>query len=382
MDTAGVREVFDASKDFTVGIEEEFGILDPGTRSLAQRFEELRDGAVATDQPLSESIAGELISSEIEIRSGRGTTLADALARQRDFRSRLFRLAADHDVLLAATGTHPWSPWQEQKIIDTEHYHRVEDGLKYVAWRNNTFSAHVHVGVRGADRAIAVCDRLRAVLPEVLALSANSPFLDHRETGLHSVRTEIFTRVFPRCGVHEPFGDWATYENFVRLLRETGSIVEATQLWWSVRPHHSFGTVEVRICDAQTTAEESTALMSLMVACVAQAAFDYDEGVLPEPPPRRLIEENFWRAIRHGLDGRMIDLERGEEYPAAALGDRLLAWTAPARAALGGIEPTLPGENGAQRQRRALESGASLEEVYAAEVAATQQSYAGEGVRT
>jgi carboxylate-amine ligase len=382
VDTAGIREVFETSEDFTVGIEEEFGILDPGTRSLAQRFEELRDSAQVTDQVLSESIAGELISSEIEIRSGRGTTLADALARQRDFRSRLFRLAADHDVLLAATGTHPWSPWQEQKIIDTEHYRRVEDGLKYVAWRNNTFSAHVHVGVRGADRAIAVCDRLRAVLPDVLALSANSPFLDGRDSGLHSVRSQIFTKSFPRCGVPDAFGSFAAYKEYVDFLVRTNSIVEPTQLWWSVRPHHSFGTVEVRICDAQTTAEESTSLMSLMVACVAQAAFDYDEGVLPEPPPRRLIEENFWRAIRHGLDGRMIDLERAEEYPAAALGDRLLAWTAPARVALGGIEPTLPGENGAQRQRRALESGASMEEVYAAEVAATQQSYAGEGVRT
>jgi len=212
VDTAGIREVFEASEDFTVGIEEEFGILDPGTRSLAQRFEELRDGAAATDQPLSESIAGELISSEIEIRSGRGTTLADALARQRDFRSRLFRLAADHDVLLAATGTHPWSPWQEQKIIDTEHYHRVEDGLKYVAWRNNTFSAHVHVGVRGADRAIAVCDRMRAVLPDVLALSANSPLLDGRDSGLHSVRSQIFTKSFPRCGVPDAFGSFAAYK--------------------------------------------------------------------------------------------------------------------------------------------------------------------------
>jgi carboxylate-amine ligase len=382
VDTAGIREIFESSEDFTVGIEEEFGILDPGTRSLAQRFEELRDSAQATDQVLAESIAGELISSEIEIRSGRGTSLADALTRQRDFRTRLFRLAAEHDILLAATGTHPWSPWQEQKIIDTDHYRRVEDGLKYVAWRNNTFSAHVHVGVRGADRAVAVCDRLRTLLPEMLALSANSPFLDGRDSGLHSVRTQIFTKSFPRCGVPDAFGSFAAYKEYVDFLVRTNSIVEPTQLWWSVRPHHSFGTVEVRICDAQTTAEESTALMSLMVACVAQAALDYDEGVLPEPPARRLIEENFWRAIRHGLDGRMIDLERAEEYPAAALGDRLLAWTAPARVALGGIEPTLPGENGAQRQRRALEAGASLEEVFAAEVAATQRSYAGEGVRT
>jgi glutamate---cysteine ligase / carboxylate-amine ligase len=382
VDTAGIRETFESSQDFTVGIEEEFGILDPATRSLTQRFEELRDSAVATDSVLADSIAGELISSEIEIRSGRGQTLTDALAHQREVRTRLFRRAAEHDLLLAATGTHPWSPWQEQKIIETEHYRRVEDGLKYVAWRNNTFSAHVHVGVRGADRAVAVCDRLRTVLPELLALSANSPFLDGRDSGLHSVRSQIFTKSFPRCGVPDAYGSFDAYIRYADFLVDTGSIVEPTQLWWSVRPHHSFGTVELRICDAQSTAEESTALVSLIAACIAQAALDYDDGVLPEPPPGRLIEENFWRAIRHGLDGRMIDLERGEEYPAAALGDRLLAWTAPARAALGGIEPVLPGENGAQRQRRTLEGGASMEEVYAAEVAATQRSYAGEGVRT
>jgi glutamate---cysteine ligase / carboxylate-amine ligase len=381
VDTAGVREAFEASEDFTVGIEEEFGILDPETRSLTQRFEELRDSAAAQDHVLGESIAGELISSEIEIRSGRGATLADALAHQREVRARLFRRAAEHNLLLAATGTHPWSPWQEQRIIDTEHYRRVEDGLKYVAWRNNTFSVHVHVGVRGADRAIAVCDRVRELLPELLALSANSIFLDGRDSGLQTVRTQIFTKSFPRCGIPGAFGSFAAYKDYVDFLVKTNSIVEATQLWWSVRPHHQFGTVEMRICDAQSTAEESTALVSLIVACVAQAAMDYDEGMRPEPISGMLIEENFWRAIRYGLDGKMIDLGRGEEYPSAAIGDRLLVWTAPARSALG-IEVALSGENGAQRQRRALESGATMEEVYAAEVAATQRSYAGEGVRT
>jgi carboxylate-amine ligase len=381
VDTAGIRETFESSEDFTVGIEEEFGILDPASRSLAQRFEELREAAQA-DDVLRDSVAGELISSEIEIRSGRGATLADALASQREARVRLFRLAAEHELLLAATGTHPWSPWQEQHIIDTEHYHRVEDGLKYVAWRNNTFSVHVHVGVRGADRAIAVCDRMRAVLPDLLALSANSPFLDGRDSGLQSVRSQIFTKSFPRCGIPEAFGNFEAYKDYVDFLVRTNSIVENTQLWWSVRPHHSFGTVEVRICDAQSTAEESTALLSLIVACVAQAGLDYDVGALPEPPAGRLIEENFWRAIRYGLDGKMIDIPERDEYPAAAIADRLLAWTAPARVLLGGIEPALPVENGAQRQRRALEAGASMEEVYAAEVAATQRSYAGEGVRT
>jgi glutamate---cysteine ligase / carboxylate-amine ligase len=380
LDMRTARQVFEASEDFTVGLEEEFAILDPDTLSLTQRFDELREAGLE-DEVLAESIAGELIQSEIEIRSGRGSSIADAVARQREARARLFRLAAERGVLLAATGTHPWSPWQEQRIIDTEHYRRVEEGLKYVAWRNNTFSLHVHVGVRGPDRAIAVCDRLRPILPELLAVSANSPFLDGRDSGLHSVRSQLFTKSFPRCGIPEPFGSWQAWADYVDFLVRTRSIVEHTQLWWSVRPHHAFGTVEVRICDAQTTAEGSTALAGVIVACVAQAALEHDEGVPREDPPGRLVEENFWRAIRYGLDGRMIDLSRGEEFPAAALPDRLLAWTAPARAALG-IDPALPVENGAQRQRRALAGGASLEDAFAAEVAETQRTYAEEGVRT
>ncbi|MFN2616151.1 MAG: YbdK family carboxylate-amine ligase [Thermoleophilaceae bacterium] len=380
LDMTRVREVFEASQDFTVGIEEEFGILDPEDLSLDHRFEELRSAA-EQDEVLSESIAGELIESEIEIRSGKGESFADASARQREARVRLLRLAGEHGVLLGASGTHPWSPWQEQRVIDTEHYRRVEEGLKYVAWRNNAFSLHVHVGVRGAERAIAVCDRLRPVMPQVLAVSANSPFLDGRDSGLHSARSQIFTRSFPRCGVPDAYCSFDAYARYIELLVHTASVVESTQLWWSVRPHHSFGTIEVRICDAQSRGDESSALACLLTACVAQAALDYDDGVPHEPPPNRLIEENVWRAIRYGLDGRMIDLERGEEFPAAAVPDRLLAWSAPARAALG-LDPALPAENGAQRQRRALADGASIREVFAADVAETQRTYAAEEVRT
>ena len=380
LDMARAREVFDASTDFTVGIEEEFAIVDPATWSLTQRFEELEEAA-QDDEVLHEAVAGELIASEIEIRSRKGDTLAHALESQREARARLFALAGGRGLALGATGVHPWSPWQEQRIIDTPHYQELDRRLGYVAWRNNTFSVQVHVGVRGADRAIAVSDRMRAVLPELLALSANSPFLDGRDSGLASARSQIFTRSFPRCGIPDVFGDFRTYADYVDLLVRTGSISEYTQLWWSVRPHHRFGTVEVRICDAQTSADDSSAMAALMVACVAQAALDYDEGASPKPPPGRLIEENTWRAIRYGLDGRMIDLERGEEFPAAALADRLLAWTAPARSFLG-MEPALPAENGAQRQRRARAEGASIEEVYAAEVAETQRSYEAEGVTT
>jgi carboxylate-amine ligase len=375
-----VREVFEASTDFTVGIEEEFAILDPRTLSLDHRFEELRELA-QEDPVLAEAVAGELIRSEVEIRSGRGETFADAVVRQRDARTRLFALTAYHDALLGATGTHPWSPWQEQQIIDTDHYREVESRLQYVAWRNNTFSVHVHVGVNGAERAVRVCDRLRLVMPELLAISANSPFLDGRHSGLHSARTQIFTKSFPRCGIPDPFGSWQAYAAYIDFLVRTNSIQEFTQVWWSVRPHHSYGTVEMRICDAQTSADDSTTLAALITSCVAQAALDHDEGVPFDDPPPRLIEENFWRAIRNGLDGKLIDLERAEEYPAAAARDRLLAWTAPARTALG-IEVALPEENGAQRQKRQLAEGATMEEIYAAEVALTQRTYAAEEVAT
>src|SRR5215213_8328653 len=307
IDVAAAHETFEGSDDFTVGIEEEFALVDPETLLLVPRFELLRDAA-AGDPVLSESIAGELISSEIEIRSGAGSDVEDARARQADRRRRLFTLAAANGVALGSTGTHPLSDYREQHIIDTEHYHRVEQGLKYVAWRNNTFSVHVHVGVHGADRAVRVCDRLRPVLPLLLAISANSPYIDGRDSGLHSGRSQIFTKSFPRCGVPDAFGTWRAWADYVDLLVRTGSIVEFTQLWWSVRPHHDFGTVEVRICDAQMTAQEADQLARLIVACVAAAMRDVDAGITRDDIPGRLIEENVWRAIRHGLDGFLLDL--------------------------------------------------------------------------
>jgi len=274
-------------------------------------------------------------------------------------------------------GTHPWAGYLDQRIIDTPHYNRLRHELGWVAQRNNTWSMHVHMGIRGADRAIAVCDRLRELLPLLLATSANSPFLDRRDSGLHTVRTEIFTRTFPRCGVPSPFVDWASYADFVEMLQRTGSAVESTQLWWSVRPHHSFGTVEVRICDAQTRGEESFALAGLISACIAQAALSYDEhgydgeGALQHD---REIEENLWRAIRHGMSGRLIDFRRGEEIEAASALEQLLAWTEPARAQLG-IEVDLPARNGAQRAREALDAGVSIEDIYRDAVAETKRTY-------
>ena len=365
IDLDGAERIFAESVDGTVGIEEEFQILDPETLSLEPRFEELRDTA---EPALAERITGELIRSEIEIVSGRGEDLADAIARQREARRLLFAHAAARDAALGATGTHPWSDYRDQQFIDTPHYRRRAESLRYVAKRNNTFSLHVHVGVRDLDRAIAACDRLRPVLPVLLALSANSPYVDGIDAGLHSARTQTFTKSFPRCGVPDAFGSWAAFRSYLELLIATGSIVEYTQVWWSVRPHLSFGTVEVRICDVQPTAAESEALAALVVACVEAAVRDVDAGVPFDDPPPRLVEENMWRAIRFGMDGELIDLDRGETEPARAAVERLVAWS--------GADVTLPALNGAQRQRRWLDVGVPAAEVYERMVAETRASYA------
>ncbi len=371
-----VREVFDSSRDFTIGIEEEFAILDPASLDLVDRFPELYQAA-REEPELADSVAGELIASEIEIRSGRAETMSEAIALQETRRRHLFALAESRGAMLGATGTHPWASYLDQEIIDTPHYQRLKEDLGWVARRNNTWSLHVHVGIRGADRAIMVNDWLRERLPILLALSANSVFLDRQDSGLASVRTEIFTRTFPRCGVPERFHDWAEYADFIETLHRLGSVVEATQLWWSVRPHHAFGTVEVRICDAQSTGPESTALAGLIVAVVAQTAVDLDEGRLDrlEPLRDREIEENLWRAIRYGMNGRMIDYRNRREVEARAGLEELLEWTAPARSALG-IAVDLPDANGAQRIQRQIRNGRSVEEIYRDTLAETTRTYA------
>ncbi len=376
MDLDLARERFESSTDFTIGLEEEFAILDPATLELEHRFEEVY-AACQKDDALAGSAAGELIASEIEIRSGRSESFPAAVEAQRERRLRLFELVDGMGLALAAMGTHPWASYLDQRIIDTPHYNRLRAELGWVAQRNNTWSLHVHMGVRGADRAIAVCDRLRELLPLLLAASANSPFLDRRDSGLHTVRTEIFTRTFPRCGVPSPFVDWRSYAEFVALLQRTGTVVESTQLWWSVRPHHEFGTVEVRICDAQTRGDESFGLAGLIAACIAQAALDYDDRGYEAggaPLHDREIEENLWRAIRHGMSGRMIDFRRGEEVEARAALDAVLEWTAPARGALG-IELRLPERNGAERARESLDAGVAIEDIYRDAVKETHRTY-------
>jgi carboxylate-amine ligase len=358
------REAFESGQDFTIAVEEEFALVDPETLELTSRFEELKAGADGTD--LDEHLVGELIASEIEIKTGRCANFGEAAARMAERRAQLSELADRFGVGLAATGTHPWSRWQDQRIIDTPHYRRNNEILQYVVWRNNSFGIHAHVGIRGADRAVAVCNAFRNVLPELLALSASSPFVEDCVTGLHSVRTEIFTKLFPRCGVPDAFESWDEYERYVRFLYDTRSIDEHTQIWWSVRPHLAYPTVEVRICDAQPDLADAQSLAALIHSLAARFARALDEGEPLPNLPRRLIEENMWRAIRHGLGDGLIDFETGAVVPARARIEALIEWVAPDAGKIGAAPYlAVPEANAAERQYARLEALGSHRDVFA-----------------
>ena len=361
------RERFEEGRDFTLAVEEEFALLDPETLGLVNRFEDLRAGAAETE--LEPHLVGELIASEVEVRTGRCETFAEAAARMGERRRQLTALADGLGIALGGTGTHPWSPWQEQRIIDTPHYRRNDELLRYVVWRNNTFGLHVHIGINGPDRAVRVCDALRNFLPELLALSGSSPFAEGVFTHLHSARTEIFTRMFPRCGIPDAYGSWGEFERYVRFLYDTGSITEHTQIWWSVRPHLAFPTVEIRICDAQPDLAESRALAALCYALTARIARALDEGEPLPALPHRLLEENLWRAIRHGLSGELIDFERGESVPSRARLEQLAEWVRPVADELGAAEwLAIPDRNAAERQIGRHEEGASMREIFEEQV--------------
>ena len=371
------RMQFEEADDFTIAMEEEFAILDPSTLAMTAGFE--RFAEAAREHPtLDGMVAGELIRSEVEVKTGKCDTFeqaAEALARRR---CDLLEVAGALGYRLCAAGTHPWSPWQDQQVIDTPHYQIVESTLRYVAWRNNTFGLHVHVGIRGADRAIAVNNALRSVLPELLALSGSSPWIEDRHTHLHSTRTEVFTRMFPRCGIPDSFDGWAGYAEFVRFLIQTRSIREHTEIWWSVRPHQAYPTVETRICDGQPDFARSIALSGLMVALTADFARRYDAGEQLPDYPGRDLEENMWRAIRWGMSGELIDLRARRSMPARERIEQLLDEVSATATDLGIaphlvplLDPTVSEEMGAL-----LAAGAELRELWPQMVDRTERTAA------
>lgn len=374
---AGVRERFAESTDFTLGLEEEYQLLDPGSLALINRFEDLKGSAPAE---FADRLAGELIASEVEFRTTKNDTFATAARELVEGRLRTIELADELGIGIGVSGVHPFSTWTDQRLIDTPHYRLLDQTLGYVAWTNNTWSIHLHCGVRDADRAIVVASAMRSVLPELLALSANSPIFWGKPTRLRSTRTQVFVRSFPRCGVPDAFRDWDEYAQFVALLERTGSIQEATQIWWSIRPHHAYGTIEVRICDGQTEMSHALGTMALALACIARFCAAYDAGDVLPAHPHRLIEENLWRAIRYGIEGEMIDLDRGVVRPTVAAVDALLAWVAPVVDGLGlapyldSVPKMLSGGNGAMFQLRRLEELGDVHAVHADVVRRTRES--------
>jgi glutamate---cysteine ligase / carboxylate-amine ligase len=361
------RELFEAATDFTVAVEEEFALLDPETRNLVNRYEELK--AAAAGSELDPHLVGELIASEAEAKTGRCETFAEAAELMGERREQLSALAGSLGMELGSVGTHQWADWKDQRIIDTPHYRRNDELLRYVVWRNNTFGLHVHVGVNGPDRAIRATSVMRNFLPELLALSASSPIVEGVCTYLHSARTQIFTRMFPRCGIPDHFDSWDEWERYVRFLYATGSITEHTQLWWSVRAHLAFPTVEVRIMDGQPRLSEARSLAALTYALVARVVRALDEGEPLPSHPHRLLEENLWRAIRYGLPGDLLDLDRGEPIPARARIEQLIEWMLPVADELGVTSYlNVPAQNAAERQLARYAEGATLEQIYAAEL--------------
>ena len=369
------RVQFEQAEDFTIAVEEEFAILEPGTLEMTPGFERF-DVAAREHPTLREMVAGELIRSEVEVRTGKCGSFAEAAAAMAQRRADLLDLADDLGYRLCAAGTHPYSRWEDQQVIDTPHYAIVESTLRYVAWRNNTFGLHVHVGINGADRAIAVNSALRSVLPELLAFSGSSPWLEGRHTHLHSTRTEIFTKFFPRCGIPDSFSGWDQYAEFVRFLIDTRSIREHTEIWWSVRPHQAYPTVETRICDGQPEFARSVALSGLMVALTADFARRFDAGEPLPAYPGRDLEENMWRAIRWGMSGELIDLAARRSIPALERLEQVLDQVADTAADLGIArylpplrEPTL-----SQRMDELMEDGADPRELWPDVVERNQRS--------
>ncbi|MCW2960121.1 MAG: YbdK family carboxylate-amine ligase [Thermoleophilia bacterium] len=371
---------FERSVDSTLGIEEEFAICDPETLDLQPRYPELN--AIAEEFGLGTAVAGELLASEIEFRTGRCETWADAVTELSDIRRRVAELATSTNAVLGASATHPWADYREQPTVQLPYYQQLVDRMQLVARRNNTFGLHVHVGVHGADRAIRVHDALRSLAPLMLALSASSPFLDGLDSGMASTRSIIFSRQFPRANVAPIFGTMDGYLGHLRWLLDSGAITSAGQVWWGTRPHVLHGTVELRMFDGQPDVRDTLALAALAQGTVAHLCDLHDANELPEPIQTVFIDENSWRASRYGTDALFVDAPGTGQVPAA---EAIGALIANARAA--GTRRGLGIDAGLDRAQGMLDAGCSalwqrslhaetgsLRDAYGAVVSATMAS--------
>jgi carboxylate-amine ligase len=285
-------------------------------------------------------------------------------------------IAASHGLTIGSAGTHPFAMWEDQRIAARTRYRELVSALRFVARQELIFGLHVHVGVDDPDKAIHVSNGMRVHLPVLLALSANSPFWRADETGLASTRMPIF-RAFPRVGVPPSYRDWADYQREIEFMVSSGVMEDYTYLWYDVRPHPRFGTVEIRACDAQTRVEHTLALAALIQAMVKELCEHYERGAHLAEYPWQMLDENRWLAARHGLDGELVDLPSHERVATRVLARRLVDRLRPhaqdlgSEAELAGIDDLLARGNGAARQLVVYGANSDLREVMAEIVAAT-----------
>jgi carboxylate-amine ligase len=337
---------------FTIGIEEEFQLVDRETYELRSHVSQMLKEAQPT---LGDQIKPEFLQSVVEVGTKVCANITAAAAQVRLLRAALGQLAAQHDLHIAAAGTHPWADWRDQEVTENERYRSLVQDMQDVVRALTIFGLHVHIGIDDRRRAIEIMNEARYFLPHLLALSANSPFWRGRQTGLHSYRCVIWNR-FPRTGIPEAFGSCDEFENLVDTMVRTGCIDNGRRIWWDIRPHPYFNTLEFRICDMQTTAEETLMLAALMQAIVAKLYRLRERNLGFRQYHRSLLMENRWRAMRHGLEGRLIDFGKEHEVPIADLLEELLAFVDEVVDDLGSrpyieyARSVIAAGNGAQRQ--------------------------------
>lgn len=305
---------------FTLGIEEEFQIVDPRTRELRSHVVEILEEGMMI---LGEQIKPEMIQSMVEVGTGICRNIEEARADITHLRSVISSLARKNDLVIIAASTHPISRWQDQKIFDDERYELLVQELQTVARSLLIFGLHVHVGVPDRDRQIHIMNAARYFLPHVLALTTSSPFWMAHNTGLKSYRSEIFKQ-FPRTDIPDYFDSYSSFERYVDLLIKTGCIDNGKKIWWDVRPHPFFPTLEFRVCDIPTRVDDTIAIAALFQAIVAKLNLLIEKNLGFRLYRRLLLQENKWRAVRYGLDGMMIDFGKQKEVPTRDLIHELL----------------------------------------------------------
>ena len=357
---------------YTLGIEEELMIVHGEGFDLVNAIETLLEDAPAGD------IKPELMESVLEISTDPCRSTADAGRQLRALRSQVRATAARSGLTIGSSGTHPFAMWEDQRIVGRDRYRDIISALRFVARQELIFGMHVHVGVDGPDKAIHVADGMRVHVPVLLALSANSPFWRADVTGLHSTRTPIF-RAFPRVGVPPAYGTWQSYADQIDFMVRSGVMEDYTYLWYDVRPHPRFGTVEIRVCDSQTRIEHTLGLAALIQAMVKELCEHYDAGVELSDYPWQMLDENKWLAARHGLDASLVDLPGSDRVTARELAQRLLDRLRPHAEELGsaaeleGIEDLLRNGTGSERQLKVHEANHDLREVMKEIVTATAE---------